>query len=317
MREKFEGIFPYLVSPVDDQGNVKEGELARLVDHLIACGVHGLTPLGSTGEFYYLSWEQKMQIVQTVVRAADHRVPVVAGVASSSTREAVAQAKAFAQMGVDGILGILNVYFPLGQEQVYQYYRDLALATELPVVIYNNPRFSGFEISVDTLLRLSKLPTVQYYKDASFNTGRLLSIISQVGEELRIFSASAHVPAFVMEMGGVGWMSGPACLIPRESVRLYQLCREKRWEEAMVLQKKLWEINTLFQKYNLAACVKAGLELQGFDMGAPIAPTPRLDETGVAAVKAALEKMAELEQSLEAGHGKGRNSDFGPIGEGR
>ena len=300
MSQKFEGIFPYLVSPVDDQGNVKEEELARLVDHLIACGVHGLTPLGSTGEFYYLSWEQKMQIVRTVVQATDHRVPVVAGVASASTREAVAQAKAFARMGVDGILGILNVYFPLGQEQVYQYYRDLALATELPVVIYNNPRFSGFEISVDTLLRLSKLPTVQYYKDASFNTGRLLSIISQVGEELRIFSASAHIPTFVMEMGGVGWMSGPACLIPRESVRLYRLCREKRWEEAMVLQKKLWEINTLFQKYNLAACVKEGLGLQGFDMGGPIAPTPRLDAAGVAAVKAALEKVAE-----QTGEGSG------------
>lgn len=294
MSQEFKGIFPYLVSPVNEHGEVMEEVLARLVEHLIGCGVHGLTPLGSTGEFYYLTWEQKLKIVETVVRTTHGRVPVVAGVACSTTAGAVRQAQAFREIGVDGILGILNVYFPLRQQNIYEYYRDLATAAKLPVVVYNNPKFSGFEISLDTLLELSKLPNIQYYKDASFNTGRLLSIISQVGPALKIFSASAHIPTFIMQMGGVGWMSGPAGLIPRKSVLLYELCQNKLWDEAMELQKQLWEINTIFQKYNLAACVKAGLRLEGFDVGGPIAPTPELDACALKDIQTVLERVAHI-----------------------
>ena len=92
---QWKGIFPYLVSPVDEDGNVKEQVLRNLVDHLIACGVHGLTPLGSTGEFFYLDWEQRREIVRIVVEAAAHRVPVVAGVAASTNRDAAFQASEF------------------------------------------------------------------------------------------------------------------------------------------------------------------------------------------------------------------------------
>lgn len=294
MSTNFEGIYPYLVSPVDEQGNVMVEVLERLVNHLIDCGVHGLTPLGSTGEFFYLTREQKFKIVETVVRAANHRVPVIAGVACSNTAEAIWQTKEFEKLGADGILGVLNVYFPLQQNSIIEYYRDLAASTELPVVVYNNPKFSGFELTVDTLKKLSEIPNIEYYKDASFNTGRLYSVINEVGGKLKVFSASAHIPTFVMQMGGVGWMSGPACLIPRQSVRLYELCREKKWDEAMELQKKLWEINTRFQKYNLAACVKAGLCLQGFDVGKPIPPTAQLGPEAIEDIKKVLEYMETI-----------------------
>ena len=291
MSQEFQGIFPYLVSPIDHNGKVMEEVLVRLVDHLIEAGVHGLTPLGSTGEFYYLTWEQKRRIVEIVVRAANRRVPVVAGVASATTADAIFQAREFAAIGVDGIVGILNVYFPLKQESIFEYYKALANAVDLPVVVYNNPKFSGFEISLETLEWLAEIPNIQYYKDASINTGRLMTVINRVGTDLRIFSASSHIPVFVMQMGGVGWMSGPACLIPGESVRLFDLCRSGKWDEAIVLQKKLWEINTRFQKYNLAACVKAGLKLQGFDVGDPIRPNPALDERAICDIQNMLEQV--------------------------
>lgn len=90
--EGFSGIFPYIVSPVGERGEILEEPLRRLVSHLIGCGVHGLTPLGSTGEFYYLSWEQKRRIVEIVLDENQNRVPVVAGVTSSNTMEACRQA---------------------------------------------------------------------------------------------------------------------------------------------------------------------------------------------------------------------------------
>jgi 4-hydroxy-tetrahydrodipicolinate synthase len=107
-------------------------------------------------------------------------------------------------------------------------------------------------------------------------------------------SASAHIPACVMLLGGKGWMAGPACLIPHQSVRLYDLCRAGSWDEAMVLQRDLWRLNQLFARYALAACIKGGLELQGFAVGDPLPPQPALDATGRAAVRAALQSVGAL-----------------------
>ena len=92
-----------------------------------------------------------------------------------------------------------------------------------------------------------------------------------------MFSASAHIPAAVMLIGGVGWMAGPACIIPRQSVELYDLCRRARWDEAMALQRKLWRINEAFARFNLAACIKAGLAIQGYDVGDPVPPQAAAD----------------------------------------
>ncbi len=291
MFDTFEGIFPYLVSPVNEDGTVREKVLRDLVNHLIDCGVHGLTPLGSTGEFFYLDWEQKREIVRIVVEETAGRVPVVAGVGCSTIREAKYQSKEFEKLGVDGILGVLNVYFPLKQKDIYNYFASIAEAVDCQVVLYNNPKFTGFEINVETLFELSELPNVNYYKDASSNTGRLFRLSNLVGDRMKIFSASAHVPLFIMMMGGAGWMAGPSCVVPKESVELYNLCKEKKWEEALVLQRKLWLINNVFQKYNLAACIKAGLEIQGFDVGGPIAPNPNLDQKAKDEIKAVLEEI--------------------------
>src|ERR1700722_20287580 len=135
----FHGVFPYLVSPVDPDGKIRVEVLGRLCDDLIKSGVHGLTPLGSTGEFAYLNAEQRASVVQTTIEAANGRVPVVAGVASTSTLDAVAQARAYQKLGADGILSILEAYFPLSDAQVESYFRAIADAVDIPVVIYTNP----------------------------------------------------------------------------------------------------------------------------------------------------------------------------------
>ena len=108
----FHGVFPYLVSPIDAQGRIKTDVLGKLADDLVKAGVHGLTPLGSTGEFAYLSREQRSTVVQATIEAAQKRVPVVAGVASTATADAVAQAQAYQKLGADGILAILEALFP-------------------------------------------------------------------------------------------------------------------------------------------------------------------------------------------------------------
>jgi 4-hydroxy-tetrahydrodipicolinate synthase len=284
----FHGVYPYLVSPVDETGRVREDVLTRLVDDLIGAGVHGLTPLGSTGEFAYLDRGQREAVVRTTVAAATHRVPVVAGVAATTTAEAVEQARRWQQLGADGILAILEAYFPLKDAQVESYFRAIADAVDIPVVLYTNPQFQRSDLTLEVIARLAEHPRIRYIKDASTNTGRLLSIMNRCGDRLQVFSASAHIPACVMLIGGVGWMAGPACLIPRESVRLYELCRAGDWSAAMALQRRLWRINEVFARFNLAACIKAGLEAQGYPVGGPLPPQTPLTAEEREVVKAAL-----------------------------
>jgi 4-hydroxy-tetrahydrodipicolinate synthase len=284
----FHGVFPYLVSPLDDSGQIRTAVLARLCDDLIKAGVHGLTPLGSTGEFAYLDHAQRLAVVRTTIEAASGRVPVVAGVASTSTRDAVAQARAYQRLGADGILAILEAYFPLSDARVESYFRAIADAVDIPVVIYTNPQFQRSDLTLDCIARLAEHPRIGYIKDASTNTGRLLSIMNRCGDRIRVFSASAHIPAAVMLIGGVGWMAGPACVIPRQSVELYDLCKAARWEDALKLQRRLWAINEAFARYNLAACIKAALAIQGYEVGDPVPPQAGLTADERKAVEAVL-----------------------------
>jgi 4-hydroxy-tetrahydrodipicolinate synthase len=271
----FHGVFTYLVSPIDAQGRIKTDVLTRLCDDLIKAGVHGLTPLGSTGEFAYLNRAQREAVVQTTIEAAKKRVPVVAGVASTATQDAVEQARRYQELGADGILAILEAYFPLKDTQVESYFRAIADAVDIPVVLYTNPQFQRSDLSLDNIARLAEHPRIQYIKDASTNTGRLLSIMHRA-PQMKVFSASAHIPAAVMLIGGVGWMAGPACIVPCQSVKLYDLCRAGRWPEAMVLQRELWRVNEAFARFNLAACIKAGLQTQGYPVGDPVPPQAAL-----------------------------------------
>lgn len=137
----FKGVIPYLVTPIDTAGKIKDDVLTKLCGDLIGYGVHGLTPLGSTGEFAYLSREQRQRVVDVTIAAAAGRVPVIVGVASTSTADAVEQAVTYQRAGADGILAVLETYFPLGDEEVEAYFRSIADSTDLPVIIY--PAFPG------------------------------------------------------------------------------------------------------------------------------------------------------------------------------
>ena len=290
----FRGVYPYLVSPIRTTGEVDADVLARLSDDLIVAGVHGLTPLGSTGEFAYLSWAQRRRIVEIVVEAAGGRVPVVAGVGSTTIADAVFQAREFERLGCNGVLAILEAYFPIPDEGVFAYFKAIAEAVSLPVVLYTNPNFQRSDLSLGVIERLSRIPNIRYIKDASSNTGRLLSIINLVEGRMEVFSASAHIPACVMMIGGVGWMAGPACLAPRQSVELYELCRRGDWVTAMAHQRRLWKLNQVFAKYNLAACIKGGLHLQGYAVGDPLPPQAALPSEGVEEVRRALVAIEAL-----------------------
>jgi 4-hydroxy-tetrahydrodipicolinate synthase len=212
-------------------------------------------------------------------------------VASTCTTDAVAEAVEYQQLGVDGIIAVLESYYPLQDPPNKGYFSAIADAVDVPVVIYTNPSFQRTDLTIDVIAELAEHPRISYVKDASTNTGRLMSIMSRCQGKLSIFAASSHIPAAVMLIGGCGWMAGPACLAPRESVSLYNLCVAGRWDEAKTLQFRLWRINEVFAKFNLAACVKAGLAMQGYDVGDPMPPQAPLTRESRDIVHAALQAI--------------------------
>lgn len=285
----FHGIFPYLVSPIDDAtGQVREGVLRGLIEHLIAQGVHGISPLGSTGEIVYLTAEQRVALVRATIDAVGGRVPVVPGVSAYSTTDALRQAEALVNLGVDGLIVMLQTQFPVSRAGIERYFRTIAEAMPVPVVLYTNPGLGGVDVTPEIVEALSHVPTIRYVKDASGRTGRILAILNRVGDRVKVFSASAHIPTVVFQLGGVGWMAGPACVIPRESVALYDLARQGRWDEAFAMQRPLWRLNELFEKYSLAACIKTALEIQGFPVGGPLAPQEPLSAAAVEEIRVGL-----------------------------
>lgn len=290
---KFRGVFPYLPTPLHENGTVNGPVLETLCNDLINAGVHGLAALGSTGEYAYLDADARADVVRYTARAAQGRVPVIAGVASTTTREAIRQARRCQELGADSILLVLESYFPLKEQQIESYFLSVADAVELPLLIYTNPQFQKTDLSIDLIQNLARHPRIQYVKDASNNTGRLLSIMNRC-PDLGVFAASSHIPVAVMMMGGLGWMAGPACILPRTSVELYNLSIAGRWKEAATLQRKLWRVNEVFAKYNLAACIKRGLWLQGYDVGAPAPPQSPLSEEDSAEIYDILKQFGEL-----------------------
>jgi 4-hydroxy-tetrahydrodipicolinate synthase len=187
-------------------------------------------------------------------------------------------------------------------EGVVAYFGAIADAVadeHCPVVLYTNPQFQRSDLSLAAIQRLAEAHrNIRYLKDASTNTGRLLSIMNRV-PDLGIFSASAHIPACVMLLGGCGWMAGPACLIPCQSVRLYELCRAEKWSEAMALQRALWRLNQLFAKHALAACIKGGLEIQGFAVVRPCRRRQRSMRAAAPSCRACSKGSARCLQSAQ------------------
>ncbi|MGR3322656.1 MAG: dihydrodipicolinate synthase family protein [Pseudooceanicola sp.] len=288
------GVVPYLPTPFDAEGAVDTEALARLCDHLIRSGVHGLTPLGSTGEFAYLDFAEKERVVAATVAAAAGRVPVIAGAAATTIRDGVAQANRWAELGADGILAVMEAYFPVPDAGVVDYFTAIADAADLPVTLYTNPNFQRSDLTIDAIDQLSHHPNILFVKDASTNTGRLLTMLNRTEGRIGVFAASSHITAAVKMIGGRGWLAGPSCLIPRQSVRLFELCEAGQWDEAMTLQRELWAVNEAFARFNLAGAVKAGLRLQGFDCGEPARPQPALTGAQVDAVRHVLEKVGAL-----------------------
>lgn len=239
----FFGSIPALVTPFSG-GRVAEDTLRELVDWQIAEGSNALVPCGTTGESATLSDAEQRRVIELTVEVSRGRVPVIAGCGSNNVAHAIEYLRAAREVGADAALIVMGYYNRPSQAGMLAAFRALTDASELPIIVYNIPGRAVVDISVETLAEIAKLPNVVGVKDATGNLGRVTAQRLACGEEFVQLSGNDETALSFNAMGGVGCISVTANIAPRLCADFQTAMRERRWEEALRLQDRLYPLHT-------------------------------------------------------------------------
>ena len=246
----FKGAIPALVTPFRD-GAVEEKAFVALVERQIAAGVHGLVPVGTTGETATLSHEEHKRVIELCVQTAAGRVPVIAGAGSNSTEEAIDLARFAKTVGADGALIVSPYYNRPSQEGVYQHFKAIAEAVELPLILYNVPGRAVADMLHDTVLRLAQVPGIVGIKEATGNIERAQWLIKDVPENFAVYSGDDPTAVALMFCGGHGNISVTANVAPRLMHELCMAAMAGNVTQAMEIQRRLLPLHkALFVESN-------------------------------------------------------------------
>ncbi|MDE2488346.1 MAG: 4-hydroxy-tetrahydrodipicolinate synthase [Alphaproteobacteria bacterium] len=234
----FRGVLPALVTPFRDRA-VDEDAFVRLVERQIVGGVHGLVPVGTTGETATLSHDEHRRVVELCVNTTAGRVPVVAGAGSNSTEEAIELVRHAKIVGADAALVVTPYYNRPSQEGLYAHYRAINDAVQLPILVYNVPSRTSVDISNDTLARLAKLPNIVGIKDATGDLGRASLQRLTCGEEWVMLSGDDPSALGYMAHGGHGCISVTANVAPEQCSAFYNDALSGQWSGALYGQDRL------------------------------------------------------------------------------
>ncbi len=270
----FSGTFTALITPFKN-GEVDVEALEGLVEFQIEHGVSGLVPCGTTGETPALSEEEDRVVVETVVRVAAGRVPVVAGTGSNSTDMAIKYTKMAQEVGADGSLQVAPYYNKPTQEGLFRHFATIAESTDLPLILYNIPGRTSVTISAETMARLAEIPNVVGVKDSTLSMNMISDIKSGSGEEFDILSGDDPMTLPLMALGGVGVISVASNVAPGAVSDMVKALLEGDWERGRELHYELLPLfRALFVETNPIP-VKTAASLLGLcsdEMRLPMIP---------------------------------------------
>jgi len=224
---KLTGVYVVLVTPFTKDGDVDYDGLRKNVRWLAGQGVHGVIPLGSTGEFASLDDDQKERITQTVIAAAGGKIPVVVGSSAETTEKAIYYAKRAKDLGAAGALVLPPWYYTPDPEEIVHHYTRISEAVDLPIIIYNNPFTSKVDIEPPTVARLAELPNIVAIKESSGNMRRIAEIRTLTNDGIGIFCGWEDMAYESFVMGAQGWVCVIGNVVPRMAVDLFELITVK------------------------------------------------------------------------------------------
>jgi len=291
----FHGVFVALVTPLQADGEIEYAKLGAFAEYLIGQGVHGLIPLGSTGEYYALSADERERVIRTTVEAAAGRVPVVAGTNAGSTREVLAYSRQAEQLGCDGVM-LAPPYYSLPQaEELLVHFRAVSDAIGIPIMLYNYPGRTGVDMSPELIEQLAALENVRYVKESTGELPRMTELLRRCGDRLGVFCGCDTLSLPSLMVGAIGWVGGVANVLPSSHSRLYELTVvQKDYVAARELFFELLPILELMEgggKYT--QWVKAACGLMGHACGPPRGPLGPATQAECAQLLEALHQTAE------------------------
>lgn len=264
--KKYQGVFPALVTPYDEQGNISAAMVEKLVNRLIDAGISGLYVGGSTGESYLLSMEDRKYMLEAVLDAAAGRVPVIANIGVVATKHSCYLAEHAEAHGAAVISAVPPIYFPFTKEEVLCYYEDIANATSLPVLVYNIPAMSGVHFTKQDLERLLDNDKVIGMKHTSYDLFQLQQLIEQYPQK-SIFIGHDELYLSALSIGAKAGIGSSFNIMPEKFVKMHQLFEAGKMEEALRLQGDINGVIEALVKVGVFKGIKEILRLQGYDSG--------------------------------------------------
>ncbi|RFB80761.1 4-hydroxy-tetrahydrodipicolinate synthase [Methylovirgula sp. 4M-Z18] len=271
MTQKFRGVFTVMITPLTNDGQIDLKALADFTNWQIQEGIHGLIPLGSTGEFLSLSQEERDAVARTVIETTNGRVPVLIGTGAEDTRESVRLSQQAQQMGADGVMIIPPFYSTPTDDELVQHYRTIASALDIPIMVYNNPATANVDMRPELLARLAEIPGCSYVKESTLEITRVRDIIRLAGPNMTVFGGILGFESFVM--GAQGWVAVASNVAPAAMARIFELVADEgRIDEARNLYLKWLPIIQAVGGQAYVAGSKSLLNHMGFQAGPPRPP---------------------------------------------
>ncbi|MBS0270182.1 MAG: 4-hydroxy-tetrahydrodipicolinate synthase [Proteobacteria bacterium] len=282
----FKGSITALITPFRN-GKVDEAAFTRFIDWQIREGTHGLVPVGTTGESPTLDHDEHKRVIELAVEAAKKRVPVIAGTGSNSTDEAVELSQYAEKVGADAVLIVTPYYNKPSQEGLYQHFKAINDAINIPIVIYNIPGRSVVDMSVATMARCYELKNIVGVKDATANLARPSQTRAALGPEFCQLSGEDATALAFMAHGGAGCISVASNVAPRLCAEFQNACMAGDFKKALALQDRLMPLHEVLFIETNPAPVKYAVSRLGFgtaDMRLPMVPVSEASRRAIDAV---------------------------------
>ena len=273
---KYQGLYTAIVTPFKN-GQVDYEAFKTLIEAQIAGGVDGIVPMGTTGESPTVSTEEHLEVIRVCIETVAGRCQVIAGTGANCTAEAIELTKAAAAMGADGTLQVCPYYNKPNQEGVYQHFKAIAEATDLPIMLYSIPGRSGIEIAVDTVARLAAdCPTIVAIKEAGGSVERVNQLVQALPESFAVLSGDDGLTVPFISCGAVGLVSVTSNVAPAEMKALVDAALSGDGKKALELQKKYYPLMKGLMSLDVNPVpAKAALALRGqigWEIRLPLVP---------------------------------------------
>ncbi len=281
MAKRFQGVYPVVLTPLTPKGVVDVPALQEVLDFLIRKGVHGLLILGSNGESPYLTDAERRQVITAATEACSGRVPVVVGTTYMGADQALELGAFARKAGADALLSALPVYYPLEEEDVFEYYRILSERLDMPILYYNFPMATHLTLSPEQIHRLSTIPNIRGVKESLADLAELAALVELTrGEDFDIHTGTSINFFFALQSGAHGVICPLANLIPDTLVSLWNAFHEGDMKKAEEIQFSFPELVTIFAStLRPHAILKEAMRLLGHDMTPVVkSPLPQLTE---------------------------------------